>query len=143
MIKILRRDNPDTAEKIETKSFYRWQEEHKQFIDKLANGTTELVYQALVLHYIMASAPAWEMARSGDESGTIKVNSQGYIRYITNESGHFQPTVSEALNYPQIFRDSGLIVDNAWIKVSEFFTSMSNYITDTKVFYNDPIQYMP
>ena len=76
-------------------------------------------------------------------AGTMKVNSQGYIRNITNESGHFQPTVTEALNYPQIFKNSGLTIDNTWIKVSEFNTSMSNYVINSKVFYNGPIQYMP
>ena len=76
-------------------------------------------------------------------AGTMKVNPQGYIRNITNESGHFQPTVAETLNYPQIFRNSYLNVDNTWIKISEFNTSLSNYVIDMKIFYNGPIQYMP
>ncbi|MBR1930230.1 MAG: hypothetical protein IJ833_01970, partial [Lachnospiraceae bacterium] len=81
--------------------------------------------------------------RNVQAAGTIKVNSQGYIRNITNKSGHFQPTVSEALNYPQIFRNSGLSVDNTWISISEFDTSLSNYVIHSKVFYNGPIQHMP
>lgn len=76
-------------------------------------------------------------------AGTMKVNSQGYIRNISNKSGHFQPTVSEAINYPKIFRNSGLNVDNSWIRISEFDTSMSNYVVDEYVFYQGPIQYMP
>ena len=75
-------------------------------------------------------------------AGTIKVNSSGYIRNITNESGHFQPTVPEALNYPQIFKDIGLNVDNAWIRISEFDASVSNYVIDSRIFYNGPIKYM-
>ena len=81
--------------------------------------------------------------QSVQAAGTMQVNPQGYIRNITNESGHFQPTVSETLNYPQIFRNSYLDVDNTWIKISEFNTSLSNYVIDTKIFYNGPIQYMP
>lgn len=76
-------------------------------------------------------------------AGTMKVNSQGYIRNITNESGHYQPTVSSALNYPQILKYSGLNVDNTWIRVSEFNTSMSNYVIDKNIMYNGPIKYMP
>ena len=76
-------------------------------------------------------------------AGTMKVNSQGYIRLITNESGHFQPTVSEAMNYPSIFRNSGLNVDNTWIKIGAFDTSMSNYVIGASIFYNGPIKYIP
>ena len=76
-------------------------------------------------------------------AGTMKVNSQGYIRNISNKSGHFQPTVSETMNYPKIFKNIGLNVDNSWIRISEFDTSMSNYVVDEHVFYQGPIQYMP
>ena len=41
-------------------------------------------------------------------AGTMKVNSQGNIRSIINESGHYQPTVEQALNYPDISRKAGL-----------------------------------
>ena len=75
-------------------------------------------------------------------AGTIKVNSQGYIRLITNESGHFQPTTAQALNYPTVFKNAGLTVDNAWMRIGEFKTSMSNYVIDSKVFYNGPIKNM-
>ncbi len=75
-------------------------------------------------------------------AGTMKVNSQGYIRNITNKFGHFQPTVTEGMNYPQIFRNNSLNVDNAWIKISKFDTSISNYVVDEHIFYQGPIQYM-
>lgn len=76
-------------------------------------------------------------------AGTMKVNTQGYIRLITNESGYYQPTVTQAMNYPDIFRNAGLIVDNAWIRMSDFSTPMSNYVINADIFYNGPIQYMP
>ena len=76
-------------------------------------------------------------------AGTMKVNSQGYIRLITNESGHFQPTTVQAMNYPTVFRNAGLNIDDAWIRIGEFETSMSNYVIDSKVFYNGPIKNMP
>ena len=37
-------------------------------------------------------------------AGTMKVNSQGYIRNITNLSGHFRPTVSETLIILRYYR---------------------------------------
>ena len=76
-------------------------------------------------------------------AGKMKVNSQGYIRNIINDSGYYQPTVNEALNYPNIFRNIGLNVDSAWIRIDEFNSSLSNYVIDSKVFYNGPIQNMP
>jgi hypothetical protein len=33
-------------------------------------------------------------------AGTMKINKQGYIRRISNASGHYQPTVAEALSFP-------------------------------------------
>lgn len=76
-------------------------------------------------------------------AGTMKVNSQGYIRNISNESGHYQPTVSQAQNYPQILEDIGLNVDNTWIRIGDFETSLSNYVIDEKIFYNGPVGNMP
>ncbi|MGB8450877.1 MAG: hypothetical protein WCD89_00955 [Anaerocolumna sp.] len=76
-------------------------------------------------------------------AGTMKVNSQGYIRNITNESGHYQPTVSQAQNYPQILKNMDLNVDNSWIRIGDFETSLSNYVIDEKIFYNGPVGNMP
>lgn len=81
--------------------------------------------------------------KSVQAAGTMKVNTQGYIRLITNESGHYQPTVTQAMNYPDIFRNAGVIVDNAWIRISEFKTSMSNYVVDKNIIYHGIIKYMP
>lgn len=75
-------------------------------------------------------------------AGTMKVNSQGYIRYIINDSGHYQPTVSEAMNYLDIFENAGLNVDNTWIRIDNFTSSSSNYVIDSEVFYNGPIKYL-
>ena len=71
-------------------------------------------------------------------AGQLKVNAQGYIRLIVNDSGHYQPSVTEALNYPEILRNVGLNMDNEWIRIDEFISSMSNYVIDSRVFYNGP-----
>ena len=75
-------------------------------------------------------------------AGTMKINSQGYIRLITNESGHFQPTKTQALNYPAVFKNAGLNIKNTWIKIMEFQTSKSNYVINSKVLYNGLIKNM-
>ena len=68
-------------------------------------------------------------------AGAMRVNSQCYARLITNESGHFQPAVVQAMNHPTVFRNAGLNIDNAWIRIGEFEI-------DSKVFYNGPIKNM-
>lgn len=76
-------------------------------------------------------------------AGQLKVNAQGYVRLIVNDSGHYQPSVAEALNYPKILRNAGLNIDNKWIRIDEFTSSLSNYVFDSRVFYNGPVRYMP
>ena len=76
-------------------------------------------------------------------AGSMKVNSQGYIRLITNDSGHFQPTTAQARNYPTIFRNTELNINNTWIRIEKFKTSMSNYVINSEVFYDGPIKNMP
>jgi len=228
MLEMVRREYPETAERIETKSYYRWQEEHKKALSVLGQMSMELANGLMFYECMIAEKPYWERiererayratkeagntsktAEKGESgrqaqtitnkfpnenqtgktfdftmedgkinigngiqevdfvidmdgnlhigrghsylsngnsvqaAGTMKVNSQGYIRLITNESGHFQPTVSQAMNYPDIFRSIGLNVDNAWIRLSDFSSSMSNYVINVDIFYNGPIQYMP
>ena len=228
MLEMVRREYPETAERIETKSYYRWQEEHKKALSVLGQMSMELANGLMFYECMIAEKPYLERiererayratkeagntsktAEKGESgrqaqtitnkfpnenqtgktfdftmedgkinigngiqevdfvidmdgnlhigrghsylsngnsvqaAGTMKVNSQGYIRLITNESGHFQPTVSQAMNYPDIFRSIGLNVDNAWIRLSDFSSSMSNYVINVDIFYNGPIQYMP
>ncbi len=72
MVEMLKRDSVITAELVETKSFYKWQEKHILYGDELAKDTMKFAYQALAFHLIMASAPAWGAVGPGDESGTSK-----------------------------------------------------------------------
>ncbi|WP_170123092.1 hypothetical protein [Lachnotalea glycerini] len=76
-------------------------------------------------------------------AGMMKVNSKGYVRCISGESGHYQPTVAQIKNYPQVIENIGVNTDGSWIRISEFETSMSNYVIDSHVVYNGPIKYMP
>lgn len=76
-------------------------------------------------------------------AGTMKINSQGIIRNITNESGHYRPNAAETSNFPKILKQNGFNVDNAWIRINGFNVDGANYITDSWVIYNGPVKYMP
>jgi len=76
-------------------------------------------------------------------AGQMIINRDGYVRLITNQSGHYQPTVLNALNYPQILQNNGVNVRNSWIRIEMFDSTTSNYIIPRGIYYNGPIQYMP
>ena len=76
-------------------------------------------------------------------AGTMKINSQGYIRNITNNSGHYQPNLRESFNYPKILKNRGFKIDNSWISINSFSTDGTNYITGITNIYTGPIRYMP
>jgi|GEM_PF-899915 len=56
MIRLLRKDCKETAERIETKPFYRWQEENKLFLSVAAEGVTNFAYGALMYYSAVAGA---------------------------------------------------------------------------------------
>lgn len=56
----------------------------------------------------------YQMLGNADDvlvAGQLKVDANGMIRRIDNNSGHYRPTVEEALNYPSLFEKSGLNLD--------------------------------
>ena len=50
-------------------------------------------------------------------AGQLKINGNGQIKGIDNLSGHYRPAVSEAMNYPDLFRNLGLDLNNTWINL--------------------------
>ena len=53
-------------------------------------------------------------------AGQLKIDGQGMIRRIDNSSGHYRPTVEEALKYPELFENAGLNLDKAWLDIDSF-----------------------
>lgn len=45
-------------------------------------------------------------------AGTIKLDKQGNVRRIVNDSGHYQPTLADAVRYPKALGKAGLNVNN-------------------------------
>ncbi|MGJ7923238.1 hypothetical protein [Neobacillus sp. LXY-4] len=50
-------------------------------------------------------------------AGQLKLDGQGRIRRIDNLSGRYRPTVDEAMNYPELFRQNGLNIKNSWLEL--------------------------
>lgn len=65
-------------------------------------------------------------------AGTIKVNSQGYVRNITNASGHFAPTVEQAKLFPNVLNNLGIRTENAWLELGDYHFTPSGYVDVTK-----------
>lgn len=65
-------------------------------------------------------------------AGTIKVNSQGYVRNITNASGHFAPTVEQGKLFPNILDNLGIRTENAWLELGDYYFTPSGYVDVTK-----------
>lgn len=49
-------------------------------------------------------------------AGQLKINGQGEVRRIINESGHYRPTPEEAMDYPKLLKDAGVNVKGVWIE---------------------------
>ncbi|MGX7419846.1 T7SS effector LXG polymorphic toxin [Carnobacterium gallinarum] len=70
------------------------------------------------------------LANTGDvqAAGKMKVNQVGNVRKITNESGHYTPTLEHAKNYEQIFNESGIGTKNSWLEIYQLELTNSGYV---------------
>ena len=60
MLEMVRREYPETAERIETKSYYRWQEEHKKALSVLGQMSMELANGLMFYECMIAEKPYLE-----------------------------------------------------------------------------------
>ena len=65
-------------------------------------------------------------------AGTLKVNSQGYVRSISNGSGHYTPTVEQGRMFPSLLNDLGIRTQNAWLELGDYSFTSSGYVDLTK-----------
>ncbi len=65
-------------------------------------------------------------------AGTLKVNSQGYIRRITNASGHYTPTVEQGKLFPDLLNQQGIRTQNAWLELGDYSLTLSGYVDLTQ-----------
>ncbi len=87
-------------------------------------------------HSYMAHGDAVQAA------GTLKINSSGHIRRVTNLSGHYQPTVSETVRYLDQMHNGGYITEKTWVDIYSFDKTKSGYVTRVKTVYSGPYKYM-
>ena len=65
-------------------------------------------------------------------AGTIKVNSQGYLRKVTNASGHYAPTVEQGKLFSSVLDNLGIRTENAWLELGDYYFTPSGYVDVTK-----------
>lgn len=75
------------------------------------------------------------LSNGGDvqAAGKLKVDSNGNVRRITNESGHYTPTIEQAKNYQQIFEHAGIKTKNAWLETYQLDVTKSGYVDLAKL----------
>lgn len=61
-------------------------------------------------------------------AGKLKVDANGNVRRITNESGHYTPTAEQAKNYEQIFNSAGIKTENAWLEIYQLELTSNGYV---------------
>lgn len=61
-------------------------------------------------------------------AGKLKVDANGNVRRITNESGHYTPTTEQAKKYEQIFNSAGIKTENAWLEIYQLEVTRSGYV---------------
>lgn len=66
-------------------------------------------------------------------AGKLKVDASGNVRKITNESGHYTPTVEQAKNYEQIFNSAGIKTKNAWLEIYQLELTSNGYVDLAKL----------
>ncbi len=60
MLEMVRRECPETAKRAETKSYYKWQEEHKRALSVLGQMAMEIAYGCMFYECIIAEKPYLE-----------------------------------------------------------------------------------
>lgn len=68
-------------------------------------------------------------------AGQIKINGKGAIKRIDNLSGHYQPTVNQAMNYQTLFEQQGLLLDKTWLEYYYIPIDSNGYCGDTVLEY--------
>lgn len=84
MIELLRKDCEDTAERIETNAYYRWQEKNKQHIRWYAEKGMELAYASLILWDMTA-----EQTRASRQMEEVKKYAEK-VKEVEKEAGQVE-----------------------------------------------------
>lgn len=72
-------------------------------------------------------------------AGRIKIGHKRRISAISNESGHYRPSVQDVLNYHKVFSNAGFDISEAWINVYSVKTTKSGYSIPSFVVYSGKV----
>ncbi len=84
MIELLRKDCEDTAERIETNSYYEWQEKNKQHIRWYAEKGMEFAYASLILWDMTA-----EQTRASRQAAEVRKYAEE-VKVVEKEAGEVE-----------------------------------------------------
>ena len=65
-------------------------------------------------------------------AGQLKINGQGEVRKITNQSGHYRPSPEESSMYADLLKNAGVKVKSSWLELYKFETDKDGYVVDSK-----------
>ena len=68
-------------------------------------------------------------------AGQLKINGQGQIKRIDNLSGHYRPTVDEAMRYQSLFENLGLDLNKTWLEYYRIDIDSDGMVVDTSLAY--------
>lgn len=69
------------------------------------------------------------------QMGTMKINGQGYVRRITNASGHYTPSIQQAKMFPELLNSVGVRTKNAWLEIGDYYITPSGLVDLSKTKY--------
>lgn len=68
-------------------------------------------------------------------AGQLKINGQGKIKRIDNLSGHYRPTVNEAMGYQSLFENLGLDLNKTWLEYYRIDIDSDGMVVGTTIDY--------
>ena len=68
-------------------------------------------------------------------AGQLKINGQGQIKRIDNLSGHYRPTVDEAMRYQSLFENLGLDLNKTWLEYYRIDIDSDGMVVNTSLDY--------
>lgn len=97
---------------------------------KIRDGIKEVDFIIDVNGNLKVGRGHFHLANGADvqAAGKLKVDANGNVRRITNESGHYTPTAEQAKNYEQIFNSAGIKTENAWLEIYQLELTSNGYV---------------
>lgn len=70
-------------------------------------------------------------------AGQLKITGDGRVRVIDNQSGHYRPSVSEAMKFTELFRGLGLNLKDTRFQAWEFHSDAVGFVIGRTLMMNE------